>query len=97
MLGFIFGWEHKIRGLRKKWDRMRERALKKHDPIKSDILSKLDMVENSIRTLEEQKLNRVVRARMVKETEIGLAEIEALLKSSKNEFDEYRSVKPEKD
>ncbi|MFH1294474.1 MAG: hypothetical protein ABIH90_00850 [Candidatus Aenigmatarchaeota archaeon] len=89
MFSFLFGRSRKIRRLRRKWDRLREKSLKKHEPVRSEALKRLDIVENNIRTLEEQKLNRVVGARLAKDSEISLAEISALLKISGSELLEY--------
>ncbi|MEM5797767.1 MAG: hypothetical protein QXP39_00795 [Candidatus Aenigmatarchaeota archaeon] len=76
----LFGWGWKIRRLRRRWDRLREKALKKSEPARAEILQKLDVIENKIRTLEEQQPGIVLRARLAKEVEIDLAEIDALLK-----------------
>lgn len=79
----LFGWGWKIRRLRRRWDRLREKALKKSEPARAEILQKLDVIENKIRTLEEQQPGIVLRARLAKEVEIDLAEIDALLKERK--------------
>jgi hypothetical protein len=91
LLSLILGWNYRVRRLRKRWDRLREKSLKKHGIIRGEALKRLDLIENNIRTLEEQRLNRIVRVRMAKETEIGLAEVKALLKSSEDEFREYKA------
>ena len=54
VLGFIFGWKWKIRRLRKRWDRLRERSLKKDEPLRGKLLQDLDTIEQDLRTLEEQ-------------------------------------------
>ena len=94
LLRLIFGWNWKIRRLRKKWDRERENALKKHEPIKRILLEKLDNAENNLRILEEQRLSRVDRARLSKTLEIDLEEIKAMLKSRPEELRE--SYQPQK-
>jgi len=86
ILRFVLGWNWRIRKLRKHWDRAREKALKKEDPIKKMALEKLDAMENNLRVLEEQKLNRVAKARMIKELQIDLAEVKELLKSKPEEL-----------
>ena len=86
VLGFLFGWDRKIRKLRKKWDRAREKTLKKEDPLKRTLLTRLDNIENRLRILEEQHMSRHERARFAKEVEINLAEIEAMLKMKAEEF-----------
>jgi flagellar biosynthesis/type III secretory pathway M-ring protein FliF/YscJ len=77
---FWFGWNNKVRKLRKRWDRCREKALKKKGSYKRNLLEKLDLVETKLKTIEEQNLNRATRARMSKEIEIDLEEIKELLK-----------------
>lgn len=89
-LSFIFGWSWKVRRLRKRWDRLREKTLKKGGLLRSDLLKKLDAIENNLRTLEEQRMNRVMRARISKEVEIDLSEVKALLKTDPEEYREYK-------
>ncbi|RKX41819.1 MAG: hypothetical protein DRP27_10280 [Thermotogae bacterium] len=82
----MFGFQRKIRKLRKKWDRLREKALKKKEPIRHLALEKLDSIENHLRILEEQRLSRRDRARLSKEIEIDLAEVTGLLESKPEEL-----------
>jgi len=77
----LFNGNRKIRKLRKKWDRLREKALKKKEPVRNTVLQKLDIISTTLVNLEERQMTRVDRARMSKEIEITLAEIEAILKS----------------
>jgi hypothetical protein len=86
MLGFIFGWPRKIRKLRKRWDRLREKALRKHGLVKKTSLEKLDMTEQKLKTLEEQKITRLDRSRLAREVEIDLAEIKAMLQATPDEI-----------
>jgi DNA-binding transcriptional MerR regulator len=86
MLGFIFGWPRKIRKLRKRWDRLREKSLKKKGIVKKTALEKLDMIEQKLRTLEEQKITRLDRSRLSREIEIDLAEIKAMMDSTPDEI-----------
>ncbi len=86
MLGFIFGWPRKIRKLRKRWDRLREKSLKKKGLVKKTALEKLDMIEQKLRTLEEQKITRLDRSRLAREIEIDLAEIKAMMDSTPDEI-----------
>ena len=88
VLGFLFGWDRKVRKLRKKWDRSREKTLKKDGSLRSELLSRLDQIENHLRLLEERRLSRVDRARFAKEIEIALAEINEMLKMKPEEFRE---------
>ncbi|UCD07729.1 MAG: hypothetical protein JSW41_02035 [Candidatus Aenigmatarchaeota archaeon] len=95
ILRLIFGWNWRVRRLRKHWDRAREKALRKENPIRKMALEKLDVLENNLRILEEQKLNRMTKARLTKELQIGIAEVKALLKSRPEEFQSpYQKVQP---
>lgn len=80
ILRAFFGWNWRIRRLRKKWDRLREKTLKKPKGMRLSILEKLDIIENNVRTLEERTLVRHERARISKEVELDLVEIGAMLK-----------------
>jgi len=94
LMRLIFGWNWRIRKLRKKWDRKREKALKKDESVRLMILEKLDSAENNLRILEEQRLSRVDRARLSKTLEIDLEEIGAMLKSKPEELKNiYQSLK----
>ena len=93
VFNFLFGWNRKIRKLRKRWDRAREKALKKKDPLKGTLLSKLDLIENHLRMLEEQRMTRIDRARFHKEVAINLAEINEMLKMKSEEFRPRETVK----
>ena len=81
LMRLIFGWDYRIRKLRKSWDRLREKTLKKENPLKNIVLKKLDNIENNLRMLEEQKLSRLDRARLSKTIEIELEEVDAMLES----------------
>jgi len=89
---FLFGWNRKIRKLRKRWDRLREKALKKKQPLKGDILIKLDQIEQNLRILEERKVSRVERSRMAKEIEIDLEGIKAMVKMKEEEYVQQKSA-----
>ncbi|MEM5812126.1 MAG: hypothetical protein QXN71_01325 [Candidatus Aenigmatarchaeota archaeon] len=86
MFGLLFGWPRKIRKLRKRWDRLREKALKKKGLVKKTALEKLDMTEQKLRTLEEQKITRLDRSRLAREVELDLAEIKAMLQATPEEI-----------
>ncbi|MBI4020195.1 MAG: hypothetical protein HY367_02600 [Candidatus Aenigmarchaeota archaeon] len=83
----LFGWKAKIRRLRKKWDRLRERGLKKDGMLRKAILDRLDQTENKLRILEEQRISRLDRARLKKEVEIDLEEIKVLVRSKPGEIE----------
>ena len=91
-LGSLFGWERRVRKLRKKWDHLREKALKTKEPIRSTSLKRLDDVESNLRMIEEQRLSRIDRARLAKEVEISLEEIKELIKSKPEELRTYRTA-----
>ncbi len=80
-LSVIFGWGWKIRKLRKRWDRLREKTLKKEPSLRKQLFPKEDHIEEKLKTLEERKLVRSERARLAKEIEIDLAEIKEMLDS----------------
>jgi hypothetical protein len=82
----IPGWNRKVRKLRKEWDRAREDALTKKNPLKRMILQKLDLAEDQLKMLEEQPISRVQRKRFVREIEIIIAEVEILLKGKAKDF-----------
>ncbi|MBU0952850.1 MAG: hypothetical protein KKA90_00290 [Nanoarchaeota archaeon] len=90
ILDFLFGWNRKIRKLRRKWDRAREKALMKKQPLRQMVLKRLDGISTNLVTLEESHLNRIERARLSKETEITLEEIKELLKLKPEEAAQLR-------
>ncbi len=94
----IFGWGRRVRRLRKKWDRIREKTLKKKDPLKANMLARLDQVENSLRMLEERRLTRVERARLAREVDLDLSELKEMLKIKPEEFQQQvqRPVIPQR-
>ena len=71
---FFTNWEGRIRKLRKKWDRTREKVLKRKGTEKQQLLEKLDQIENNLRLLEEKELSRIDRIKVRKEVEIDLEE-----------------------
>ena len=93
MKGFLgfFGFGRKVRKLRKRWDRLREKALKKKQPLKGDILTKMDMIEQNLRILEERRVSRVERSRLSKEIEIDLEGIKAMVDMKDEEYVQQKS------
>lgn len=85
IFGF-FDWNWKVRKLRKRWDRCREKTLKKDNPTRKMLLEKLDAIETQLRTIEEQNLNRGARGKIAKEVEINLEEVKEILKSKPEEL-----------
>ncbi len=88
MLG-LFGWGRRIRKLRKRWDRLREKALKKKGLLRKAALERLDNIENNLRTLEETRLTRIERVRIAKDVEISLEEMKEFLKARPDQLQEY--------
>jgi hypothetical protein len=85
-LRLILGWGYRIRKLRKRWDRLREKSLKKEASLRATLLPREDQVEQNLRILEERRLNRRERARLAKEVEIDLAEIKSMLDGKPEEM-----------
>ncbi len=80
-LSSIFGPKRRVRKIRKKWDRQREKALKLKGSLRTEVLKKLDQIELNVRSLEEQSIGRIDSARIMKEAEIDLEETNAIMKS----------------
>jgi hypothetical protein len=76
----ILGWEWKIRRLRRRWDRLREKSLKKKEPLKTQLLQRLDLIEGNISTLEEQKLGFLTRKRIADDVNMQLKSVKTLIK-----------------
>ncbi len=93
MKGFLgfFGFGRRVRKLRKRWDRLREKSLKKKQPLKGDILTKMDVIEQNLRVIEERKVSRVERSRLAKEIEIDLEGIKAMVKMKDDEYVQQKS------
>jgi hypothetical protein len=77
--GLILGWNWKIQRTRRRWDRLREHALGKKGRVRMKALRDLDEVEDKLRTLEEERLSRRDRTRMLREVKLGLANVNDLL------------------
>jgi len=79
LFGMIFGWNWKVRRTRRRWDRLRENALKKEGRIRKLLLEKLDHTEETLRIIEERKLSRKDRQRNMKIVRSELNYIKDLL------------------
>jgi hypothetical protein len=79
LLGMIFGWNWKVRRTRRKWDRLREDALKKEGRLRRTLLEKLDHTEETLKIIEERKLSRKDRQRNMKIVKSELNYIKDLL------------------
>ncbi len=84
----LLGWDYRIRRLRKRWDRLREKSLKKKDPVRGAALSKLDSISTSLTTLEEQRLSRIDKIRLGREVGEGLELVREMLKEQQEEEEE---------
>ena len=76
----IPGWSRKVRKLRRNWNRAREKALTKKNPVRKMLLQKLNLIEEKLRMIEEQPMGRIHRRRLAREINIDLAEIKILLR-----------------
>ena len=81
ILGMIFGWKWKLQRTRRRWDRLREHALEKEGRIKHEALKHLDETENKLRIIEEEKLSRRDRVKMLREINMELANTRDLLEN----------------
>ena len=79
LLAMILGWKWKVQRTRRRWDRLREHALEKEGRVREHALRELDHIEEKIRMLEEQRLSRRDRTRIIREVEMELANMGDLL------------------
>ncbi len=95
-LSFIFGWGYKIRKLRKRWDRIREKTLKKDAGVRARLLQREDQIEQNLRILEERRLNRGEKGRLARELELDLAEVKDMMDAKPEELraDAARRAQP---
>ena len=80
LIAMILGWKWKVQRTRRKWDRLREHALDREGRIRENALKELDHIEEKVRMLEEERLSRRDRTRIMREVEMELANISDLLK-----------------
>lgn len=79
LIATVLGWNWKVQRTRRRWDRLRENALKKKGEVRMKALKELDDIEDNLRMLEEESLSRRDRTRMMREIEMKLANISDLL------------------
>lgn len=79
LLGMVMGWRWKLQRTRRRWDRLREHALEKEGRLRRESLKELDLIEEKLRMLEEQRMSRRDRTRIMREVEVELANISDLL------------------
>ncbi|MBN2095640.1 MAG: hypothetical protein JW727_06325 [Candidatus Aenigmarchaeota archaeon] len=86
-------FRRRISRLRKKWDRLREKVDKKGYASKKDLLQKLDVAEQKIRTLEEEEgMNRWAKKDMAAKVEIELEKIVEEIKTEEAKVKENEGV-----
>jgi len=77
---FLFSWRRQIWMLRRRWDRIRERADKTANREKRlNALRILDQVEPTLVLLEEQKISRFDRPRLIGQVKMGIMQARNIL------------------
>jgi len=92
IFGMVLGWNWRVRRVRRRWDRIREHALEKKGRVRENALERLDQVEDKVRMLEEEHLSRRDRVKILRETEMVLANINDLVEKGEDWLD--NPVKP---
>jgi hypothetical protein len=79
-LGFFLSWRRKVYLMRRKYDRTREKADKQKNLQKRmTALKVLDAVEPTLRILEEQRVSRFDRGRMLSSVKAEIERAKAVL------------------
>ncbi|MDI6721296.1 MAG: hypothetical protein QMD85_02820 [Candidatus Aenigmarchaeota archaeon] len=79
---FLFSKRRNVFKLRKRYDRIREKANKLRDVQKRNaVFSVLDQIEPNLNILEEQNVSRFERSRMMKYVAAGLKKADEIRKS----------------
>jgi len=77
---FGFGFRWKVYRLRKKYDRIREKADRCENPEKRNAaLAELDNIENTLIMLEEQNVSRLDRGRFITSVRMGIEKAKSIL------------------
>ncbi len=80
-ISFLLSYRHKVFALRKKYDRVRERADKIRNAEKRLYALKiLDQIEPTIVMLEEQRVSRFERGRMIRYVNSGIKQARSVIK-----------------
>ena len=80
-VGFLVSYRHKIYSLRKRYDRMRERVDKLRNAEKRlYALKLLDQIEPTLVMLEEQRVSRFERGRMIRYVNNGVKQARVSIK-----------------
>ena len=84
VLGMVMGWNWQVQRTRRRWDRLREHALEKKGRVRERALKELDLIEDKLRTLEEEHLSRRDRIRILREIQMELHNIADLLEQGED-------------
>jgi hypothetical protein len=84
ILGMFLGWNWKLQRTRRRWDRLREHALEKDGRVRHDALKQLDDTEDKLKILEEEKLSRRDRIKMLREIEMEIANVMDLVEKGES-------------
>lgn len=84
ILGMFLGWNWKLQRTRRRWDRLREHALEKDGRVRHDALKQLDETEDKLKILEEEKLSRRDRIKMLREIEMEIANVMDLIEKGES-------------
>lgn len=80
---YLFSYRRKVFKIRKKYDRLREKADKQKNAQKRlSTLKILDNAERILVMLEEQRISRFERGRMMRQVKVTLADAKANLEQS---------------
>ena len=79
LLGMVMGWNWKVQRTRRRWDRLREHTLEKKGVVREKALKDLDEIEDKLRMLEEEDLSRRDRTKILREINMGMANVQDLL------------------
>ncbi|MFH1631112.1 MAG: hypothetical protein ABIA21_02725 [Candidatus Aenigmatarchaeota archaeon] len=88
---FSFGWRRQIFKLRKSYDRVREKADKTSDKYRRlTVLRILDQVEPTLVMLEEQRISRFDRPRLVNSVKMNVEQGKMILKQKRHIPQQYQ-------
>ncbi len=74
-------FRRRLNNTRKKWDRLREKVIRKNYDSKSNLLQKLDSIEQDIKVLEEKDTMSIWEKRkIVSQVETGLEEVKDMIR-----------------
>jgi hypothetical protein len=79
VIGKMMGWDWKVRKVRRRWDRLREKSLEKKGRFRHTLLKMLDDIENKVRILEEERLSKRDRKRILAEVTGELEKIKYMI------------------